>query len=99
MTRAGQWLDVTSRWECAGGSADEMVTDDSGFGIEYDPLAVVSPGDPDHFSGRAGACGFQSWDHFADPGRDPPWQCPRDPEHLGLHIATDPGYRVSAVHP
>ena len=69
------------------------------YEIPDDPLAVVRPGDPDPFRGRVGTCGFQWWDHFDDPEHDPPWQCHREPGHLGQHIATDPAFVVVAVHP
>lgn len=67
--------------------------------VSDDPLAVVRPGDPDPFLGRAGSCGFRWFDHLDEPGLDQPWRCLRDPGHLGQHIATSPGSHVAATCP
>lgn len=66
--------------------------------VPDDPLDAVRLGDSDPFNGRVGGCGFGWWDHLDDPEHDPPWRCHRDPDHLGQHIATDPGHQVVAVH-
>ena len=71
----------------------------AGGSVPNDPLALVRPGDPDPFFGRVGQCRFWWWDNLDDPAHDPPWNCHRDPGHLGHHIATDPGSHVAAVHP
>lgn len=78
---------------------NDKITPTMSAAVGDDPLAVVRPGDPDPFFGRAGACGFRWFDHLDVPGLDQPWRCHRDPGHLSQHIATAPGSHVAATCP